>query len=211
MGRAGGAPCEREPDRRHQRGPSRAGAARRRRGHHLSRRRRRRDVTWARCWSAAGKRRDQRRGRHRRPAANGREFEMIDRHRARIERIQRAAAANPRVTGLAGGLPAEAQFPKRAFADAFLRALSQSGTPALQYGWVEGSETLRSWIAEPPAHARSRDRRRRRHHHQRRAAGARHRAGIGRAPGRTHRRGPRDLSRRAGAHARPASGPGDVR
>jgi 2-aminoadipate transaminase len=72
---------------------------------------------------------------------------MIDRHRARIERIQRAAAASPRVTGLAGGLPAEAQFPKRAFADAFLRALRQAGTPALQYGWVEGSETLRSWIA----------------------------------------------------------------
>ena len=28
-----------------------------------------------------------------------------------------------------------------------MRALSQSGTPALQYGWVEGSETLRSSIA----------------------------------------------------------------
>jgi 2-aminoadipate transaminase len=64
-----------------------------------------------------------------------------------IDAIQRRAAADPRVTGLAGGLPAEVQFPKRALAQSFLRALSQAGAPALQYGWVEGSEGLRALVA----------------------------------------------------------------
>src|SRR4051812_3455546 len=64
-----------------------------------------------------------------------------------IDEIQRRAAADARVIGLAGGLPAEAQFPKRDFAESFLRVLGKAGAPALQYGWVEGSEGLRAWVA----------------------------------------------------------------
>ncbi len=59
----------------------------------------------------------------------------------------RAAAADARVIGLAGGLPAEAQFPKRALALAFLRAVRRAGAPALQYGWAEGSPRLRAFVA----------------------------------------------------------------
>lgn len=59
----------------------------------------------------------------------------------------RVAAADPRVVGLAGGLPAEAQFPKRALALAFLRAVRRAGAPALQYGWAEGSDRLRGFVA----------------------------------------------------------------
>ncbi len=66
----------------------------------------------------------------------------------RLEALQRQAAADPRVIGLAGGLPNEAQFPRRALAMSFLRALRQAGTPALQYGWAEGSERLREFVAE---------------------------------------------------------------
>jgi 2-aminoadipate transaminase len=65
----------------------------------------------------------------------------------KIDDIQREAAASARVIGLAGGLPAEEQFPKRAMAAAFLRALHKRGAPALQYGWVEGSEALREIVA----------------------------------------------------------------
>jgi len=59
----------------------------------------------------------------------------------------RAAAADGRVIGLAGGLPAEAQFPKRALARAFLHAVHRAGAPALQYGWAEGSDRLRAFVA----------------------------------------------------------------
>jgi 2-aminoadipate transaminase len=65
----------------------------------------------------------------------------------KIDDIQREAADNARVIGLAGGLPAEDQFPKRAMAAAFLRALQKHHTPALQYGWVEGSAVLREVVA----------------------------------------------------------------
>jgi 2-aminoadipate transaminase len=65
----------------------------------------------------------------------------------RIEAIQRRTAGDPRVIGLAGGLPSEAQFPKRELADSFCRVLAQSGAPALQYGWAEGFESLRELIA----------------------------------------------------------------
>ncbi len=61
--------------------------------------------------------------------------------------MMRAAAADARVIGLAGGLPAEAQFPKRALARAFLRAVRRAGAPALQYGWAEGSARLRGFVA----------------------------------------------------------------
>jgi 2-aminoadipate transaminase len=65
----------------------------------------------------------------------------------RIEAIQRRTAGDPRVIGLAGGLPSEAQFPKRELAQSFIRVLGQSGVPALQYGWAEGFESLRELIA----------------------------------------------------------------
>lgn len=66
----------------------------------------------------------------------------------RLETILRRAAADPRTIGFAGGLPNERQFPRRALALSFLRVLRQSGTPALQYGWAEGLEGLRSFVAE---------------------------------------------------------------
>jgi 2-aminoadipate transaminase len=65
----------------------------------------------------------------------------------RIDAIQRRTAGDPRVIGLAGGLPSEAQFPKRALARAFVRVLEHAGAPALQYGWAEGFESLRALIA----------------------------------------------------------------
>jgi len=64
-----------------------------------------------------------------------------------IDELMRAAASDGRVVGLAGGLPAEAQFPKRALARAFLRAVWRAGAPALQYGWAEGSDRLRAFVA----------------------------------------------------------------
>jgi 2-aminoadipate transaminase len=65
----------------------------------------------------------------------------------RIDAIQRRTAGNPRVIGLAGGLPSEAQFPKRELTRSFIRVLGQSGAPALQYGWAEGFESLRELVA----------------------------------------------------------------
>jgi len=65
-----------------------------------------------------------------------------------FDELLRAAANDRRVIGLAGGLPAEAQFPKRALAMAFLRVLRRAGTPALQYGWAEGSAGLRAFVAD---------------------------------------------------------------
>lgn len=40
------------------------------------------------------------------------------------------------------------QFPRAQLADALLSALGEPAAPALQYGWPEGAETLRRWIAE---------------------------------------------------------------
>jgi 2-aminoadipate transaminase len=65
----------------------------------------------------------------------------------RIDAIQRRTAGDPRVIGLAGGLPSEAQFPKRELARSFVRVLEHAGAPALQYGWAEGFESLRGLIA----------------------------------------------------------------
>jgi 2-aminoadipate transaminase len=65
----------------------------------------------------------------------------------RIDAIQRRSAGDPRVIGLAGGLPSEAQFPKRELTRSFFRVLEQAGAPALQYGWAEGFESLRELIA----------------------------------------------------------------
>ncbi|HEX2573841.1 MAG TPA: PLP-dependent aminotransferase family protein [Polyangia bacterium] len=66
----------------------------------------------------------------------------------RIERLQRQAAADQETIGLAGGLPADEQFPRTPLARAFLRAISPPGVSGLQYGWPEGRERLRAWIAE---------------------------------------------------------------
>src|SRR5688500_12796396 len=64
-----------------------------------------------------------------------------------LEALLRRAAGDDRVVGLAGGLPSEAQFPRRQLALSFIRVLRQSGSPALQYGWAEGSDRLRAFIA----------------------------------------------------------------
>lgn len=64
---------------------------------------------------------------------------------AKIERLQREGA-RPGIIGLGGGLPNDALFPRRQLCDAFVAAVR--GPSALQYGWPEGSELLRGWIAE---------------------------------------------------------------
>lgn len=64
-----------------------------------------------------------------------------------LEALLRKAAAHPGVMGLAGGLPSAAQFPRRALAMSFIKVLRQTGTPALQYGWAEGSDRLRDYLA----------------------------------------------------------------
>jgi 2-aminoadipate transaminase len=64
-----------------------------------------------------------------------------------VDALTRHAATTAGLIPLAGGLPSEQQFPRRALADAFLRVVSQSGTPALQYGWPEGMQSLRERIA----------------------------------------------------------------
>lgn len=65
----------------------------------------------------------------------------------RIERLQRLSAATDGLLSLAGGLPSDDLFPRRLLADAFVRAVSTPRCAALQYGWPEGSEGLRRWIA----------------------------------------------------------------
>lgn len=65
-----------------------------------------------------------------------------------IDELQRRSAADPNVIGLGGGLPSEAQFPKRAMSLAFIRAVQRPVGEALQYGWPEGIPSLRSRIAE---------------------------------------------------------------
>jgi 2-aminoadipate transaminase len=66
----------------------------------------------------------------------------------RIERLQREGAANPDVVSLGGGLPSEKLFPRRRLVAAFLRAVSERQASALQYGWPEGRDRLRAWIAD---------------------------------------------------------------
>jgi 2-aminoadipate transaminase len=66
----------------------------------------------------------------------------------RIERLQRRSAQNEGILSLAGGLPAPELFPRRKLASAFLTVVDSPKCEALQYGWPEGSEGLRRWIAE---------------------------------------------------------------
>jgi 2-aminoadipate transaminase len=65
-----------------------------------------------------------------------------------IDALVREAAASTRVLNLGGGLPAEAQFPRRPLAECFLRVLAARGSPGLQYGWPEGQPSLRARIVQ---------------------------------------------------------------
>jgi 2-aminoadipate transaminase len=66
---------------------------------------------------------------------------------AAIDRLQRASAARSDVLSLAGGLPAQELFPRRAITSACVTVLNRCDCAALQYGWPEGGPDLRSWIA----------------------------------------------------------------
>lgn len=65
----------------------------------------------------------------------------------RIDELLRTGAASPGNITLGGGLPSPELFPRRALTASFLRVLSDPGAAALQYGWPEGSEGLRAWVA----------------------------------------------------------------
>ncbi|HVZ72724.1 MAG TPA: PLP-dependent aminotransferase family protein [Polyangia bacterium] len=67
--------------------------------------------------------------------------------RADADALVRRAVASRRVINLGGGLPADAQFPRRELARSFRRVLSQRGSRALQYGWPEGLASLRARLA----------------------------------------------------------------
>jgi 2-aminoadipate transaminase len=64
----------------------------------------------------------------------------------RVTELQKQAAARPDVIGLAGGLPADELLPRAALART-LGDVTASREDALQYGWAEGTEQLRRWIA----------------------------------------------------------------
>ncbi|WP_437306976.1 PLP-dependent aminotransferase family protein [Sorangium sp. So ce388] len=64
-----------------------------------------------------------------------------------FELLKRRAAETPGLISFAGGLPAPGEFPRTKLAASFVRALQSPSCPALQYGWPEGDEDLRSWIA----------------------------------------------------------------
>lgn len=65
---------------------------------------------------------------------------------SRITELQKAAAERPDVIGLAGGLPADDLLPRDALARAFAD-VTASRDDALQYGWPEGTEQVRTWVA----------------------------------------------------------------
>ena len=65
---------------------------------------------------------------------------------SRFDQVQKAAAEQSDVVGLAGGLPANELLPREGLA----RALAEVATlneSALQYGWPEGAPELRAWVA----------------------------------------------------------------
>lgn len=70
---------------------------------------------------------------------------MVD---GRIDRIQRRCSTMRGLLSLAGGLPAEELFPRRKLAEAFLSVAMTPASGALQYGWPEGDEALRRFVAE---------------------------------------------------------------
>ena len=63
----------------------------------------------------------------------------------RVVELQKEAAAREDVIGLAGGLPADELLPRGELAKILAEVTSREG--ALQYGWAEGTEQLRKWIA----------------------------------------------------------------
>lgn len=65
-----------------------------------------------------------------------------------IEDLVRQGATDASVISIGGGLPAPELFPRKQMARAFLHAMHEPGCPALQYGWPEGQNDLRSWIAQ---------------------------------------------------------------
>lgn len=65
----------------------------------------------------------------------------------RFVELQKQAAERDDVLGLAGGLPADELLPKDELARA-LAEVTSSREDALQYGWPEGVEQLRHWIAK---------------------------------------------------------------
>lgn len=64
----------------------------------------------------------------------------------RLFELRKRAAERSDVIGLAGGLPAQELLPRTALARA-LAEITTSREDALQYGWPEGVEQLRRWIA----------------------------------------------------------------
>ncbi|HEY5950709.1 MAG TPA: PLP-dependent aminotransferase family protein [Kofleriaceae bacterium] len=64
----------------------------------------------------------------------------------RFIELQKAAAERADVIGLAGGLPADELLPHEELGRA-LAEVTTSREDALQYGWPEGVEQLRTWIA----------------------------------------------------------------
>ncbi|MCW5807657.1 MAG: PLP-dependent aminotransferase family protein, partial [Deltaproteobacteria bacterium] len=63
----------------------------------------------------------------------------------RVVELHRRAAARGDVIPLAGGLPAEELLPRAALAAVIAEAARDPD--ALQYGWPEGHEVVRAWIA----------------------------------------------------------------
>ena len=64
----------------------------------------------------------------------------------RVVELQKEAAGRNDVIGLAGGLPADELLPREALAKA-LAEVTARRDDTLQYGWPEGTEQLRGWIA----------------------------------------------------------------
>lgn len=65
----------------------------------------------------------------------------------RIDALQRACAGRSDVIGLAGGLPDASLFPRDAMRSALAAVMRDPKLAALQYGWPEGDEPLRAWLA----------------------------------------------------------------
>lgn len=64
----------------------------------------------------------------------------------KLDLMLRRRVMAPGMLGLAGGLPAEAQFPRRELAASFVRVIADGS--ALQYGWPEGMPRLREQLAQ---------------------------------------------------------------
>lgn len=65
-----------------------------------------------------------------------------------IDALQRACAARGDVVGLAGGLPDPALFPREPMRRALAAVVRDPRLAAFQYGWPEGDEALRAWLAK---------------------------------------------------------------